>query len=113
MHGMHDHCGYELLHSVACSASSLRATIAVCYSPRHSKGHLRNAVAIGAIDQEICNMRNAMGISAVLAAAVAMMMFASGQTMANPEIAKKTGEACAKCHTAPPALNDYGKKYKK
>jgi hypothetical protein len=32
--------------------------------------------------------------------------------MANPAIAQKTGQACAKCHTAPPALNDYGKKYK-
>jgi len=57
-------------------------------------------------------MRNAMRVSAVLAAAVAVMMFASGQTMANPAIAQKTGQACAKCHTAPPALNDYGKKYK-
>jgi hypothetical protein len=44
--------------------------------------------------------------------AAAMMMLASGQTMANPAIAKKTGQACAKCHTAPPTLNDYGKKYK-
>ncbi len=58
-------------------------------------------------------MRNVMTMSAVLAAAVAIMMFASGQTMASPAIAQKTGEACAKCHTAPPALNDYGKKYKK
>ena len=59
-------------------------------------------------------MRNVMTMSAVLAAAVAMMMLASGQTMASPAIAQKTGEACAKCHSpAPPALNDYGKKYKK
>ena len=59
-------------------------------------------------------MRNVMTMSAVLAAAVAIMMFASGQTMASPAIAQKTGEACAKCHSpAPPALNDYGKKSKK
>ena len=59
-------------------------------------------------------MRNVMTMSAVLAAAVAMMMLASGQTMASPAIAQKTGEACAKCPApAPPALNDYGKKYKK
>lgn len=67
-------------------------------------------------------MRDARTMSAVLAAvaetatamllAVAMIMIASGQTMANPAIAKKTGEACGKCHSAPPALNDYGKKYK-
>ena len=42
----------------------------------------------------------------------AMIAIASGQSMANPAIAKKTGEACTKCHAAPPALNDYGKKYK-
>ena len=59
-------------------------------------------------------MRNVMTMSAVLAAAVAVMMLASGQTMASPAIAQKTGEACVKCHSpAPPALNDYGKKYKK
>jgi predicted nucleic acid-binding Zn-ribbon protein len=37
------------------------------------------------------------------------MILASGQTKANPAIAQKTGEACANCHMAPPALNDYGK----
>jgi hypothetical protein len=49
--------------------------------------------------------------SAVLLAGT-MIVITSVQTMANPAIAKKTGQACAKCHTAPPALNDYGKKYK-
>jgi hypothetical protein len=44
--------------------------------------------------------------------AAAMIMLASGQTMATPAIAQKTSQPCAKCHTAPPALNDYGKKYK-
>ena len=59
-------------------------------------------------------MRNVMTMSVALAAVVAVMMFVSGQTMASPAIAQKTGEACAKCHApAPPALNDYGKKYKK
>ena len=48
----------------------------------------------------------------VLLTAGAMMMLASGPTMASPLIAQKTGQICAKCHTAPPALNDYGKKYK-
>ena len=48
----------------------------------------------------------------VLLTAGAMIVLASGQTMANPAIAKKTGQPCAKCHTAPPTLNDYGKKYK-
>jgi hypothetical protein len=41
-----------------------------------------------------------------------MIMIASGQSMANPAIAAKEGKPCAACHTAPPALNDAGKKYK-
>jgi hypothetical protein len=49
--------------------------------------------------------------SAILLAG-AMVVAVSGQTMANPAIAQKTGQPCGKCHTAPPALNDYGKKYK-
>ena len=59
-------------------------------------------------------MRNAMRMSVVLAAVAAFMISITGQTMATPAIAQKTGEACAKCHApAPPARNDYGKKYKK
>lgn len=50
-------------------------------------------------------------VTAILIAG-AMIMIASGPSNANPAIAKKTGEACTKCHTAPPVLNDYGKKYK-
>jgi hypothetical protein len=54
----------------------------------------------------------AVATGTVLLTAGVMIVLASGQAMANPAIAKKTGQACAKCHTAPPALNDYGKKYK-
>ena len=50
--------------------------------------------------------------AAALSIAVAMTMLVSGQTMATPAIAQKTGQQCVKCHTAPPTLNDYGKKYK-
>ena len=53
-----------------------------------------------------------MKVSAFLAAAFVFTMLASAPSMANPAIAKKTGEACTKCHSAPPALNDYGKQYK-
>jgi len=42
----------------------------------------------------------------------AMLTFASPNAMANPAIAKATGQPCTKCHTAPPTLNDYGKQYK-
>jgi len=66
-------------------------------------------------------MRNPRATRAIMAGAAAtvtvliataMLVLASGPSMANPAIAKKTGQPCAKCHTAPPALNDYGKKYK-
>jgi hypothetical protein len=57
-------------------------------------------------------LAKAAATGTVLLTAGAMIMLASGQTMASPAIAQKTGQPCAKCHTAPPALNDYGKKYK-
>lgn len=44
--------------------------------------------------------------------AVLMITVASQQAMANSDMAKQTGQPCTKCHTAPPALNAYGKKYK-
>ncbi|MET0719810.1 MAG: hypothetical protein ABWY64_03070 [Tardiphaga sp.] len=44
--------------------------------------------------------------------AFAMITTTSQPAMASAAIAKKTGQACAKCHSAPPALNAYGKKYK-
>jgi hypothetical protein len=52
-----------------------------------------------------------VGIVAVVL--VAGFVAALQPAMASPAIAKKTGQPCAKCHTAPPALNAYGKKYKK
>ena len=66
-------------------------------------------------------MRSSKAMSAILAGAagmatvliaVAMVMLASSQSTATPAIAQKTGQACTQCHTAPPTLNDYGKKYK-
>jgi cytochrome c553 len=67
---------------------------------------MRNPKAIGAMTA------GAAATATALLIAVAMLMLTSGQTMATPDIAKKTSQPCAKCHTAPPALNDYGKKYK-
>jgi len=57
-------------------------------------------------------LAKAVATGTALLTAGTMIMLASGQSLANPAIAKKTGEPCTKCHTAPPALNDYGKKYK-
>jgi hypothetical protein len=50
--------------------------------------------------------------SAVLLIAFAMATTVPRPAMANPNIATSTGLPCAKCHTAAPALNSYGKKYK-
>ena len=63
-------------------------------------------------------MRNAKTMRAILAAAAvlliagALLTVPSWPAMSNPAAANKTGQPCAKCHTAPPALNSYGKKYK-
>ena len=57
-------------------------------------------------------LAKAVATGTALLTAGVMIVLASGQSLANPAIAKKTGEPCTKCHTAPPALNDYGKKYK-
>jgi len=57
-------------------------------------------------------MARAAGAATVLSMAVAMMIAVSGQAMANPAAAQKTGKACGACHTTPPTLNDAGKKYK-
>jgi hypothetical protein len=51
-------------------------------------------------------------MSTALLIAFAMITTTSQPAMANADIAKKTGQPCAKCHSAPPALNAYGKKYK-
>jgi cytochrome c551/c552 len=57
-------------------------------------------------------MRKAATVLATVLFGIAMTFAVSGQSMANPAIAKKTGKACGACHTTPPALNDAGKKYK-
>ena len=54
----------------------------------------------------------ATGMAAAILITFAMVTATSQPAMANPAIAKKTGQPCAKCHTAPPALNSYGQKYK-
>jgi hypothetical protein len=53
----------------------------------------------------------ATGIMAAVLVTFAIVTTTSRPAMANAAIAKKTGQPCAKCHTAPPALNSYGKKY--
>ncbi len=64
-------------------------------------------------------MQNAKTTLAIFAGAAAVavllagaIMFAPPAAAANPAIAQKTGKPCTTCHTAAPALNSYGKKYK-
>ena len=57
-------------------------------------------------------MKKATTVLAAVAFGVAMILAGSGQSLANPAIAQKTGKACGACHTTPPALNAAGKKYK-
>ena len=47
-----------------------------------------------------------------IAIAIATLAAAPRPTLANTDMAKRTGQPCAKCHTAAPALSGYGKKYK-
>jgi hypothetical protein len=56
--------------------------------------------------------RLAAGLAIVLLLALTIVASAPRVALANPQIAKSTGQPCTKCHTAPPALNSYGKKYK-
>ena len=57
-------------------------------------------------------LASAAGMAAVTLLAGAMLTVTPQQTMASPAIAQKEKQPCGKCHTAPPALNDYGKQYK-
>ncbi len=50
--------------------------------------------------------------ASALLLAGAMIVIATGQSMATPAIASKEKKPCAACHTTPPTLNDAGKKYK-
>jgi hypothetical protein len=52
------------------------------------------------------------GMAAAILITFAMVTATSRPAMANAAIAKQTGQPCTKCHTAPPTLNSYGKKYK-
>ena len=54
----------------------------------------------------------AVATAAGILTGIAIVTTGPRPAIANPNIAKATGEPCAKCHTAPPALTSYGKKYK-
>jgi len=57
-------------------------------------------------------VRATVATAALSVLAFAMLAVAAPPASANPAIAKATRQPCTKCHTAPPALNDYCKKYK-
>jgi hypothetical protein len=55
-------------------------------------------------------------LTLLLAGTVALLILGAltlaPQARANQAMAKQTGKGCPTCHTAPPALNDTGKKFK-
>jgi hypothetical protein len=56
-------------------------------------------------------------LTTVLAGAVALVILgalalAPNKAQASPTFAQQTGKGCPTCHTAPPALNGTGKKFK-
>jgi cytochrome c551/c552 len=60
-------------------------------------------------------MKTIVTVSILSAAALliaGMLTFAPTAAEANQAMAQKTGKGCPTCHTAPPALNATGKKYK-
>ena len=57
-------------------------------------------------------VRGTAAMATLALLAFVMLTFAAPPALANQAIAKATGQPCTKCHTAPPALNDYGQKYK-
>ena len=57
-------------------------------------------------------LSRAVAMASALLLAGAVIVITAGQSMATPAIAAKEKKACAACHTAPPTLNDAGKKYK-
>ena len=56
-------------------------------------------------------------LTLILAGTVALLIVGAATLVpqpagANQAMAQKTGKGCPTCHTAPPALNEAGKKYK-
>jgi hypothetical protein len=60
------------------------------------------------------SMKTLLAFMAIVAvAATALVLAATSQRAeANQAMSQKTGKGCPTCHTAPPALNGTGKKYK-
>jgi cytochrome c553 len=50
-------------------------------------------------------------VATAFSLAAVMVTLTPRQAAAKPEYAAQTGKACTFCHTAPPALNDQGKKF--
>jgi hypothetical protein len=93
-----------------------RAAMIWLYVPR-AKCLYRSVWIEGSTMQNLKAVKSALVRATVATAALSVLAFAmlavaAPPASANPAIAKATGQPCTKCHTAPPALNDYGKKYK-
>jgi hypothetical protein len=91
---------------MACDACSYALRRSILFVSAHQK-------AVGGDRMSNLGIRYVATVTAmVLLLALTMIVATQRTAMANPNIAKSTGQPCAKCHTAAPALNSYGKKYK-
>ena len=53
-----------------------------------------------------------LAVAAIALIATVMSISLPQSTQASPAISQQTGKGCPVCHTAPPALNAAGKRYK-
>jgi len=66
---------------------------------------------VKALKSAVVRTATATATAALAVLAFAMLAVATPPASATPAIAKATGQPCTQCHTSPPTLNDYGKKY--
>jgi hypothetical protein len=74
-------------------------------------GNGRNAAVVQKREL-LVNTLLALMVAATVALAAVALTGTAQRAEANQAIAQKTGKGCPTCHTAPPALNGTGKKYK-
>src|SRR5271166_1730159 len=53
-----------------------------------------------------------LGLAALLASVLALVVLSAGPAQALPEYARQTGQPCAACHTAFPELTPFGRRFK-
>ena len=74
---------------------------------------MQNATVRGtSIALRLTLLAGSSGVAAAVVMAMAATAVAPTAVEARPAFGQQTGLACAKCHTAPPALTSYGRSFK-